>query len=319
MKYQQKENINRILRKIWPRKKYKDRLFQRVFRDKIDLLELYNAINHTSYKNLDELEITTLEDAIYLSMKNDLSFILSSTMNLYEHQSTYNPNMPIRGLLYFSKLYEAYIKEKKLDIYGHRLIELPMPQFIVFYNGKEEQPDEQILELTTSFRIPRATENPPALECRALMLNINYGHNKKLLQTCKRLHDYSYFIAEINSNLENGLLLEKAIQKAMETCIRQDILRDILVKSQSEVFDMLLTEYNEKEYLEIVHENEYNIGKAEGKAEGLAEGLTEGKNAEKIRVFHAMLNKGYSKEAAKEVAEISDNIAEEEYRKYSRK
>ena len=88
------------------------------------MLALYNAVNHTSYTNAEELEITTLDDVIYLSMKNDLSFIISATLNLYEHQSTFNANMPIRGLLYFARLYEAYIKKNKLDIYGHKMIDL---------------------------------------------------------------------------------------------------------------------------------------------------------------------------------------------------
>lgn len=99
-------------------RKYKDRLFQRVFEDKKDLLDLYNAINDTNYSNPDDLEITTLEDVIFMSMKNDKSFIISSTMNLYEHQSTINPNMPIRGLLYFAELYDEYIKLHDLDVYG---------------------------------------------------------------------------------------------------------------------------------------------------------------------------------------------------------
>ncbi|MDY3795845.1 MAG: hypothetical protein SOZ81_03925, partial [Agathobacter sp.] len=116
-----------------------------MFRDKEYLLELYNAINRTNYSNSDDLEITTLEDVIFMSMKNDKSFIISSTMNLYEHQSTANPNMPIRGLLYFAQLYDEYIKLHDLDVYGRKLVKLPTPQYIVFYNGKEEIPDDQTL------------------------------------------------------------------------------------------------------------------------------------------------------------------------------
>ena len=123
----------RFMRKFHVRRKYKDRLFQKVFEDKKDLLELYNAVNETNYTNPDELEITTLEDVIYLSMKNDLSFIIGSTLNLYEHQSTYNPNIPIRSLIYFARLYEAYINKNGYNVYGHKLIKLPTPQFIVFY------------------------------------------------------------------------------------------------------------------------------------------------------------------------------------------
>ena len=193
-----KLNINRLLRRLRGNRKHKDRLFQKVFERKEDLLALYNAVNHTSYTNAEELEITTLDDVIYLSMKNDLSFIISATLNLYEHQSTFNANMPIRGLLYFARLYEAYIKKNKLDIYGHKMIDLPEPRYIVFYNGRSNQPDEKELKLSDSFH----SDNPnPVLECRARMININLGHNQELMEGCKRLWDYSYFIAEVNQNL----------------------------------------------------------------------------------------------------------------------
>lgn len=257
-----KWNIRKILGILYPNRKYKDRLFQRVFQKKEDLLDLYNAINHTAYMNPGDLEITTLEDVIYLSMKNDLSFVISATLNLYEQQSTFNPNMPIRGLMYFARLYEAYIKENSLDIYGKTLIKLPSPQYIIFYNGREEQPDELILRLSDAFEGDSNSEG--ALECRTRMLNINLEHNQKLMQSCKRLYDYSYFIAEVNRNLDSGLVLSEAIRRAMDTCIEQDILRDILLKSKSEVFHMLLTEYDEKKHLKNTYREGYESGRLEG-------------------------------------------------------
>ena len=246
-----KWNINRFWRRLRINRKYKDRLFQKVFERKEDLLTLYNAINHTSYSNPDDLEITTLDDVIYLSMKNDLSFIVSATLNLYEHQSTFNANMPIRGLMYFARLYESYIKKNKLDIYNYRLVDLPEPQYIVFYNGRDNQPDERILKLSDAFK----SDNPePALECRARMININLGHNLALMESCKRLWDYSYFIAEVNQNLDKGYGLETAIKKSMDECIKKGVLSDILEKNKSEVFHMLLTEYDEKQHLKNVYQ-----------------------------------------------------------------
>ena len=218
-------------------------------------MDLYNAINQTSYTNPDELEITTLEDAIYLSMKNDLSFVISATLNLYEQQSTFNSNMPIRGLMYFARLYESYIKENNLDIYGRTLIKLPSPQYIIFYNGREKQPDELVLKLSDAFE--ENDNSKYALECRARMLNINMEHNQRLLRSCKRLYDYSYFIAEVNKNIDDGLVLTQAIRKAMDACIEQDILKDILLKSKSEVFHMLLTEYDEKKHLKNTYDEGY--------------------------------------------------------------
>ena len=293
-----KLNINRLLRRLRGNRKYKDRLFQKVFEKKEDLLSLYNAVNHTSYKNADELEITTLDDVIYLSMKNDLSFVISATLNLYEHQSTFNENMPIRGLLYFARLYEAYIKKNKLDIYGRKLVKLPEPRYIVFYNGRSNQPDEMELKLSEAFQ----SDNPnPVLECRARMININLGHNQELMEDCKRLWDYSYFIAEVNKNLDKGDMLEKAIKKAMDECINKGVLLDILEKSRNEVFDMLLTEYDEKLHMKTLYE--------QGKEAGREEGLEEGQDMERERI-----NKLYSiLLAEKRTDELAKAVNDEKY------
>lgn len=121
-------------------RKYKDRLFRFLFRDKRDLLELYNALNGTDYKDPDELEIVTMEDVIFLKMKNDLSFIIAGRLNLYEHQSTVNPNMPLRGLLYLAQQYEGLVSAGEKSMYGKRRIELPTPEYVVFYNeGKRSR------------------------------------------------------------------------------------------------------------------------------------------------------------------------------------
>ena len=260
-----KKVSEKFLNRLAINRKYKDRLFQRVFRDKKDLLDLYNAINDTDYDNPDELEITTLEDVVYLSMKNDLSFVVSATMNLYEHQSTFNPNIPIRGFMYFSRLYETYIQNSNLDMYGSVKIKLPSPRFVVFYNGKKGQPDEMMLKLSEMFEeSDKESDGGPALECCARMLNINYGHNLKILKKCKRLHDYSYFIAEVNKNIDNGYSLRKAINDSIDICIEKDILRDILEKSRNEVREMLLTEYDEKKQRKML----YRDAKAEGEQIG---------------------------------------------------
>lgn len=101
------------------------------------------------------------------------------------------------------------------------------------------------------------------------MLNINYGHNQKLLDSCKRLHDYSYFIAEVNKNLDSRYDLNDAIYQAMNVCIKNDVLSDILTKSQSEVFNMLLTEYDEKLHLKTV----YNEGHEDGTKEAISKAI----------------------------------------------
>ncbi len=125
---------------------HKDRLFRMIFREKKELLSLYNAVNGTSYTNAEDLEIVTLENAIYMNMKNDLAFIMDSYLNLYEHQSTYSPNMPLRDLFYIAKELQGQVNHR--DLYRNTLIKIPTPRFLVFYNGSEEQAEKKYLRLS---------------------------------------------------------------------------------------------------------------------------------------------------------------------------
>ena len=123
-------------------RQHKDRIFRLLFADeknKANTLALYNALNNSSYTDVDELEITTLEDALYIKMKNDLSFVIADRMNLYEQQSTYNPNMPLRGFLYFASLYEKYLKTNEFSILLKKHIKIPTPKYVVFYNGIDKK------------------------------------------------------------------------------------------------------------------------------------------------------------------------------------
>ena len=270
-----KQNMDRNQERVFVRNKHKDLLFQRVFADKRDMLDLYNALNGTNYTDIDALSIVTLEDAIYMSIKNDLSFIVASTLNLYEHQSTVNPNMPLRGLVYLAKEYRTYYDNSDQSIYSRKLIKLPRPQYIIFYNGTEEQPEEKYLRLSDAFE-PAGNGEEPMLECIAKQININYGYNQKLLDTCKRLHDYSYFINEIRANITEGLILSEAISQAMDTCIRKEILVDILSKQRSEVYDMLLTEFDKERYERTLRQDALE--------EGIEKGIVKGIEVEKKRL-----------------------------------
>ncbi len=243
---------------------YKDSLFRFVFAEKKDLLELYNAINGSHYENTEDLEVNTLEDVLYLGVKNDLSFLLGSSMNLYEHQSTWNENMPLRGLFYFSELYQNYLKAKGLRLTGTgRRLLLPLPRYIVFYNGTKEEPDEAQLLLSDSFPEPKGGELP-ALECRAQVLNINSGHNQEIMKRCHRLKEYSEFIGEIRCRLQSGLKLEDAVEQGIEVCIRRGVLSDILSRSKMEVRKMLLTEYDEKAEREYLRKQSREEGVQQG-------------------------------------------------------
>ncbi|WP_418612640.1 hypothetical protein [[Ruminococcus] torques] len=226
---------------------FKDRVFRIIFRDKKELLELYNAVNDSTYTNPDELTITTIEDVVYMGMKNDLSFIIGDVMNLYEHQSSYSPNLPLRGLFYFASLYREQIEDVKQKLYTNVPLHIPFPQYIVFYNGTKQEPERQELKLSDLF-VKTGKEVPPALECKAVVLNINFGHNRELMEKCVTLREYSRFVAMIRQQMSGELPFEEAVERAVDTCIRQEILSEILRKNRSEVIDMILTEYNEEEF-----------------------------------------------------------------------
>lgn len=234
--------------KTYTNREYKDRLFKFIFKDKEKLLSLYNALNSSHYINPDDIEITTLEDVIYCKMKNDISFIIDDRLSLFEHQSSYNPNMPLRGFLYFAKHFEKYIAESQVDIYGTGLIELPTPKFVVFYNGTGMQEDRKILRLSDSFT---NVKEKACMELEAIILNINYGKNKKLMDSCRSLMEYSYFVQKVKEYTEKHER-DEAIELAVDECIRENILKDILIKNRAEVVDMLLTEYDEEKRIGIM-------------------------------------------------------------------
>ena len=182
-----------------PTRNYKDTLFRFIFSDKEKLLGLYNALNHSDYEDATELEINTLENAVYLNIKNDISFVFEFNLYLFEHQSTFCPNMPLRDLQYVSAVLENLIKD--FDLYSGTLVKIPAPHFVVFYNGKEKKEDRMVLKLSDAFQ---NKEKEPQLELLVTMININYGKNKELMDACKDLRDYSIYVAKIRSYMEGN-------------------------------------------------------------------------------------------------------------------
>ena len=186
--------------------------------------------------------------------------MIKDVMNLYEHQSSVNPNMPLRGLIYISMLYQGYIEQNNLDIYSSTQLTLPAPKYLVFYNGTKAEPDRQELRLSDSF-VKR--EEQPDLECRAVVLNINYGHNKKLMEACRNLYEYSRFVETIRGYLNTGMKLGAAMDQSIEDCIRSDILKEFLLKHRGEVKQVILTEYNQERHAKTLLEEGRKQGREE--------------------------------------------------------
>ncbi len=297
------------LRRFVGNRNVKDRLFCYIFeRDREALLKLYNALNHTDYRDVQALEIVTLDNVVYMSMKNDMAFLLAGALNLYEHQSTFCPNLPLRFLLYIAAEYESLAAKAKANIYGQKLIPLPAPQCVVFYNGDDAMPDEQYLRLADAFPDTPGAGPSSCLELTVRMLNINYGHNSGLTADCRRLDEYSRFVDCIKAYRREGSSVNQAVENAVTYCIDHGIMEDILLPFRAEVTKMLLTEYNEKKYMRMFRkeareeglregrEEGLKEGREKGREEGLKEGLKEGREEEQNRLIGTMLQNGASPE-----------------------
>ena len=244
---------------------YKDRLYKMIFNNKSELLKLYNAINGTHYNDPAMLTITTLDNAIYMTMENDLSFIIDMRLALYEQQSTVNPNLPLRFLMYITDIYSAYTKD--MNIYGSKKVQIPLPSFVIFYNGVKSQPDRTEFFLSELFH---PTTDQPALELKAVMLNINKGHNQKLMNACHTLRDYSEYGARIRT-YSAEMPLTDAVEKAITECIHENILRDFLLENRVEAKAMSIYEYDEEKTLRMFREEGYEDGERNGKIQATIE------------------------------------------------
>lgn len=248
---------------------YKSRIFAMLFSDRNELLKLYNAINGTSYDDPDLLQVNTLENAVYMSMQNDVSFIIDMRLNLYEHQSTYSPNLPARYLLYVADVYSDYTKD--MNLYGTKAVKLPTPRFVIFYNGQAEQPDRKELKLSELFSIPDAD---PSLELKAVMLNINKGHNRKLMETCRTLQDYAEYTFRVREYAAE-MPLDLAVEQAITECISEGILADFLRKNRAEAKKVSIYEYDEERHMRQTREEGMEEGYANGFSQGIEQGITQ--------------------------------------------
>lgn len=251
----------KILNNI-PNRTYKATIFAMLFEDKEHLLELYNAVSGKHYTNPEMLEINTLENAIYMAIRNDISFLIDARLSLYEHQSTYSPNLPLRFLLYISALYSSMTKDANL--YGTKAIELPPPRFVIFYNGKDEQPDRQILKLSDLYTINEEC----SLELEAVMLNVNSGHNKELMEMSHTLWEYAEYTARVREYTET-MELEEAVERAIEECIQEGILKEFLEKNRAEAKNMSIFEYDQERHIKQEREEAWEEGRKAGKRDML--------------------------------------------------
>lgn len=272
-------------------KKYKDTVFRMLFSNRENLLSLYNAINGTAYENPEALEIVTLENAIYMGMKNDLAFIMDMNLYLYEHQSTYNPNIPLRNLFYIADEYQRLVVQKSL--YSTVIQKIPTPRFIVFYNGTKKVDDYNEFRLSSAYE--NSTDNPD-LELRVTMLNVNDGHNLELMEHCRTLKEYAKYVARVRKYVTQNIPLEEAVTRAVDECIEEGILAEFLMKNKAEVIKVSIYEYD-KEF------EEKKLRKAEYEA-GVEAGIELGERSLLENQIRKKLKKG------KPIEQIADELEE---------
>ena len=282
------------------RRDYKDTLFRLLFQDRDRLLSLYNAVNGTSYASSEELTVVTLENAVYMNMKNDVAFLVDFQLNLYEHQSTWNPNMPLRNLFYAAREYQTLTRDQSL--YAPQLVKIPTPNFVVFYNGNKEIGDSCVLKISNSFEHP--TEDP-GLELKVKVLKIAPGKNKELMDTCQTLKEYMLFVERVRLHAKT-MAVQAAVHRAVTECIREGILSDFLSKNQSEVIAVSIFEYDEERELALMRKAIASEARKEGIAEGRNAGHKEGREDEIKSLIRTKLQKG------KSISQIADELERDE-------
>lgn len=250
---------------------YKSTIFIMLFEDRNNLLELYNAMSGKHYTDPELLEINTLENAIYMSIRNDISFLIDVRLSLYEHQSTYSPNLPLRFLFYISHLYSRMTKDRNL--YGSKTVRIPAPEFVIFYNGRAEMPERHILKLSDMYNI-KDRKRRAKLELEAVMLNISGEYNQKLKAACKTLREYAIYTDKIRKYADE-MELDDAVEHAIRECITEGVLKDFLEKHRAEAKEMSIFEYDQEKHMQQEREDAWKGGLLQGKASAVINLLKE--------------------------------------------
>ena len=274
---------------------YKDSVFVDLFSEdekaKENFLSLYNALHGTKLTATAQLKNVRLDQVLYMTFYNDVSYLIDNKIIvLVEHQSTINPNMPLRCLEYISRLYETLFESK--EKYSRKLLNIPMPEFYVFYNGDETYPSDKTLKLSDAF-IEKTVK--PNLELTVKIININQQNHHPLLKNCKTMYEYTIFVETVRrwkkTDPQNGF------QKAIEECIANDILRDYLKRKTKEVLNMLLAEYD--------YETDIAVQRAEEREIAFAEGISQGVYQNKLETAKNLAEMGFTVEAIAKATGLS--------------
>ena len=287
-------------------KQYKDRLFKFLFGNpeyKELTLALYNSLNNSDYLNANDLQIVTLEESIYINMKNDVSFLLRKELYMFEQQSTWNPNIPFRMLEYVVQQYGKLLDSARSK-YSSKMLEIPAPNFILFYNGSE---DISVAKLKLS-DIYVGKSKRGLLDLEVEVINLQPEKNPTLEQWCKPLYEYSWvveimreYIKENKKDTVTTELVGEALNHALQQMPDNFAIKPILEKKKEEVIPMIFQEFNESEYQRIQEED-----KQKDIADAEAKGDAKGQSKEKIATVKRMLKLGLSLDVIQQSTELSE-------------
>ena len=292
-------------------------------------LDVYNAMNDSAHTDPDMIQIMRLENGISLSVRNDASFFISNYLNLYEHQSTYSPNAPLRFLIYLTNLLKTTIRKR--DLYSRKCVQIATPHFAVFYNGTEKRPEKEVLKLSDAFINQTDT---PEIELTVTVYNINPNNNTQLLEKSEVLRGYMIFVNRVRENLEHQKKiaqnapeydeaayeeeLEVAINEAIDYCVKHHIMEEFFRENRNEVTKSMVLDYTWERREELIRAEEYEdgkregleIGRAEGEKRGRAEGERRGRAEGERERDRFLINRWLQK--GKTVAEIAEDLGKSE-------
>ncbi len=293
-------------------REYKSDTFSMLMEDKNNALEVYNALNGSHYTDPEEVEIVRLEKGVSLSIRNDASFIIDMNISFYEHQASYNPNMPLRSLIYYANSLDDWIKKHEKDLFGSKVIQLPMPHFVVFYNGVMKRPEYEEMKLSDSFC--HATDKPE-IELICKVYNINPPHNQQLRERSSVLEGYSYFVELVRKN-QQRMKLEEAVDCAIEDCIQNKVLADFFAQRGEEIRKVTHLDFTFEQREKLIRKEALEEGLLLGKQEGLLlgqqqgiqQGQQQGYSQARLEQIRKMISKGYTEDQILELDFTADEI-----------
>ena len=273
---------------------YKDSVFVDLFAHDVtakeNFISLYNALHGT---NLDakttDVQPVMLERVLYMKYYNDIAMLIDGKIViLIEHQSTINQNMPFRFLEYIARIYEKITtKDEK---FGRKLVKLPVPEFYVFYNGKDDYPTESVMKLSDAFmqldddsELKNQLENANyPLEISVKVININVDKENPILKRCEALKQYSEFIEQVRCNIESAI--PEPLTTAIKEAIKKGFLSDYLNRKSTEVQNMLLAEYD--------YDTDIAVQRRESFEDGFSAGEERGRNEAKLETAKILKSSG---------------------------